>query len=106
MVRLHCFCRLFLVELSFVGNLVVWLYTRLYLYPVRVIWQGVWRGAREVCLYPGAPGTKALYAPAGSWAAAGFPAGKDHKLGDGSFSLVKSILTVMLVTSSIHPSVV
>jgi len=45
---------LFAVEISFLATLAVWAYTRLYLYPVRVVWYGALYGSREVVTAPGA----------------------------------------------------
>jgi len=38
----------FLVELAFLSNLVVWAYLRLYIFPLRIVFRGVWWGGREV----------------------------------------------------------
>lgn len=39
---------LFLVEITFLSNLIAWAYLRLFIYPVRCVYYGVWYGAREV----------------------------------------------------------
>ena len=46
-------------------NLFTWAYTRLYVFPVHVIWRGVMIGARELATAPGAPGMEAFTAAAG-----------------------------------------
>jgi hypothetical protein len=84
---------LFLVEALFLGNLASWAYTRLYLYPLRVLWQGVWKGSREVCFFPTAPGMEGFYSQT-SFVDAGFPNGKQTRLGDGSFDLVQNWLAL------------
>jgi len=75
----------FLVEGTFAATLGVWAYTRLYLYPVRIVWQGVWYGSREVVTAPGAYGMDGFTAAAGSPFTRGHSPGA--KLGDGSFDL-------------------
>ena len=46
----------FLVETAFLVNLLVWPYTRLYIFPMRIVWSGVWRGSREVVMHHVASG--------------------------------------------------
>ena len=41
----------FIIEFAFLANLLVWAYTRLYIFPVRIVWTGVWRGSREVVMH-------------------------------------------------------
>jgi len=83
---------LFAVEMSFLSTLAVWGYTRLYLYPVRVVWYGAIYGSREVVTAPGAKGMEEFTIAAGS------PYTRGHKpgsvIGDGSFSLLENLIAM------------
>eukprot|EP00965_Chrysotila_dentata_P138607 4584786-Pleurochrysis_carterae.AAC.5 len=48
----------FIVEICFISNFFTWFYTRLYLYPVFVVWYGGWYGTREVITAPGVQGAR------------------------------------------------
>merc|ERR1712087_791122 len=73
----------FIVELCFVSNFFTWFYTRLYLYPVYVVWYGGWYGTRELVTAPGYPGMEEFTQQAGSEYTRGHMPG--FKLQDGSF---------------------
>jgi len=84
---------LFLVEASYVTNLLTWAYFRLYVLPVKVIWRGIINASREVATAPGVPGMEAFSASVGSEHTRGHPPGYvlDTSYGDGSFDIFANI---------------
>uniref|UniRef100_A0A7S0IMP8 TLC domain-containing protein n=1 Tax=Calcidiscus leptoporus TaxID=127549 RepID=A0A7S0IMP8_9EUKA len=79
----------FIVELCFVSNFFTWFYTRLYLYPVYVVWYGGWYGTRELVTSPGYPGMEEFTRQAGSEYTRGHAPG--FQLQDGSFDFWTSL---------------
>ena len=74
----------FIIEFAFFANLLVWAYSRLYIFPTRIVWTGVWRGSREVVMHHVASGyTHPDYGPVPAeqlWL-------KDGRLGKPSFAV-------------------
>ena len=82
----------FIIEFAFLANLLVWAYTRLYIFPVRIVWTGVWRGSREVVMHQLLSGyTHPDYGPVPEeqlWLKGGGRWGRpSFAVGDGDFPL-------------------
>ena len=88
----------FAVEICFITNFVSWAYTRLYVFPVHVIYRAVMTASREIATAPGAPGMDDFTATAGHHGrhdahtrghAPGFVVPRD--VGQGKFHLLENI---------------
>jgi len=88
----------FAVEACFITNFVTWAYTRLYVFPVHVIYKAVMTASREIATAPGAPGMEAFTSTASHHGrhdahtrghAPGFLMPRD--VGQGKFHLLENI---------------
>ena len=81
----------FIIEFAFFANLLVWAYTRLYIFPMRIVWTGVWRGSREVVMHHVASGyTHPDYGPVPAeqlWLKGGRLGTPSFTVGAGDFSV-------------------
>ena len=81
----------FLLEFTYACNMLMWAYLRLYIFPVRVVWGGVWHGAREVVMHHVASGyTHPDFGPVPAeqlWLKGGRLGTPSFTVGAGDFSL-------------------
>jgi len=81
----------FIIEFAFLANLLVWAYARLYIFPVRIVWAGVWRGSREIIMHQLLSGyTHPDYGPVPAeqlWLQGGRSGRPSFAVGDGTFPL-------------------
>jgi len=96
-VNLEGLAGFFAVEICFLVNFGTWAYTRLYIFPVHVLWRGVITAPREIYTAPGTPGMEAFtVAAAGNPYTRGHARGFSlpHDVGRGKFDVVANIIAM------------